>query len=258
MYLQVHFLRFFANHAEIHIKVGMHPLACLLAGLAMEDASTKSILDRLMIASGSTTYAELADNLKLTKQTVAQARVKGVPPSWIPKAAKLFNVSTDWLFFGQDPVAAGESGGVTASNQDSSVDMLMVPLVEARLSAGQGSFQTDGKTVRCYGFNADFLYRKGQPASMVLMRVSGDSMYPDIRNNDIVLIDQSQKDLFPGRIYAVGFDEAIYIKRVDMLPGKVILKSANPDYPPVELDVRGQLRDSFRVIGQVLWSCREY
>ena len=258
MYLQVHFLRFFANHAEIHTKASMQFLACLLAGFAMEDASAKSIMDRLMIASGSTTYAELADSLSLTKQTVAQARVKGVPPSWIPKAAKLFNVSTDWLFFGQEPVTTGVSGEAAASKQNSGVDVLMIPLVEARLSAGQGSFQTDGKTVRYYTFNADFLYRKGQPASMVLMRVSGDSMQPEILNNDIVLIDQSQKDLFPGRIYAVGFDEAIYIKRVDMLPGKVILKSANPDYPPLELDVRGQLGDSFRVIGQVLWSSREY
>ena len=93
---------------------------------------------------------------------------------------------------------------------------------------------------------------------MVLMRVSGDSMQPEILNDDVVLLDQSKTDILPGRIYAVRFEEAIYLKRVDMLPGKVILKSANPAYPPVELDIRDQQRDAFRVIGQVLWSGREY
>lgn len=134
----------------------------------------------------------------------------------------------------------------------------MIPMVEARLSAGQGSLQTDGNSERSYAFRSDFLHRKGNPDNMVLMRVSGDSMQPEILNNDVVLLDQSKTAILPGRIYAVGFEEAIYLKRVDMLPGKVILKSANPAYPPVELDIRDQQRDAFRVIGQVLWSGREY
>lgn len=93
---------------------------------------------------------------------------------------------------------------------------------------------------------------------MVLMRVEGDSMQPEIMNNDVVLIDQSKTEIRLGRIFAVGFEEAIYLKRIDMLPGKIVLKSVNPAYPPVELDIRDQQRDSFRVIGQVLWSGREY
>ena len=138
------------------------------------------------------------------------------------------------------------------------MDLILIPMVEARLSAGQGSLQTDGNSERSYAFRSDFLHRKGNPDNMVLMRVSGDSMQPEILNNDVVLLDQSKTDILPGRIYAVGFEEAIYLKRVDMLPGKVILKSANPAYPPVELDIRDQQRDAFRVIGQVLWSGREY
>lgn len=44
----------------------------------------------------------------------------------------------------------------------------------------------------------------------------------------MVLIDQSQKDIPLGRVFAVGFEEAIYLKRIDMLLGKVVLKSVNP------------------------------
>ncbi len=94
---------------------------------------------------------------------------------------------------------------------------------------------------------------------MVLMRVAGDSMQPEIMDNDVVLIDQSKKDIIPGKIFAVGFEEAIYLKRIDMIPGKVILKSVNEEcYPPISLDIQGDMAEQFRVIGKVIWSGREY
>lgn len=134
----------------------------------------------------------------------------------------------------------------------------MIPMVEARLSAGQGSLQVNGDIERSYAFRADFLHRKGDPKNMVMMRVEGDSMQPEIMDNDVVLLDQSKTEIKAGRIFAVGFDEAIYCKRIDRLPGKIILKSVNPSYAPVELDVRDQQEDAFRVIGQVIWCGREY
>ena len=137
-------------------------------------------------------------------------------------------------------------------------DIIMIPMVEAVLSAGGGSFETSSITGRDYAFRRDFIERKGNPDDMVLMRVSGDSMEPDVLNGDVVLIDQGKTRIVPGQMFAVGFEESIYLKRIDNLPGKVVLKSANPAYPPLELDVRGDLAEQFRVIGRVLWSGREY
>lgn len=138
------------------------------------------------------------------------------------------------------------------------VDMIFVPLVEACLSAGSGSLETSADSERRYAFRSDFLHRKGNPDAMVLMRVSGDSMEPEIKNGDVVLLDQSKQRIMAGRFYAVGFEDAIYIKQIDMLPGKVVLRSLNTTYPPVELDVREDLATQFRVVGQVLWVGREY
>lgn len=162
------------------------------------------------------------------------------------------NISLDWLLTG----VGTETPFSEEEKKESEVEF--IPMVEARLSAGCGSLETSGESERGYAFRKDFLARKGNYKNMVLMRVSGNSMEPEIYNNDVVLIDQSKKDIFPGRIFAVGFEEAIYLKRIDMLPGKIVLKSSNPDYPPVELDVRGQCEEQFRVIGRVLWSGREY
>lgn len=138
------------------------------------------------------------------------------------------------------------------------VDMIFIPMVEAVLSAGSGSLETSADSERRYAFRSDFLHRKGNPDAMVLMRVSGDSMEPEIKNGDVVLLDQSKQRIMAGRFYAVGFEDAIYIKQIDMLPGKVVLRSLNTTYPPVELDVREDLATQFRVVGQVLWVGREY
>ena len=55
--------------------------------------------------------------------------------------------------------------------------------------------------------------RKGNPKEMVLMYVDGESMEPEIRDGDMVLIDQSKKEVRLGRVFAVGFDDAIYLKK---------------------------------------------
>ena len=81
---------------------------------------------------------------------------------------------------------------------------------------------------------------------------------PEIKDGDVVLIDQSKSRVLPGRMYAVGIEEAIYVKQIDTLPGRMVLKSLNPDYAPIEVDMRGYLAEQARIIGQVLWVGREY
>ena len=214
--------------------------------------------ERLKKVRGGLTQAEFAALFGIPQVTLGNyERGRNEPRfDFIKQVCSRFEINVEWLLFGTGDKQ--ESMGHSLAQSSCDVDLIMIPMVEARLSAGQGSLQTDGNSERSYAFRSDFLHRKGNPDNMVLMRVSGDSMQPEILNNDVVLLDQSKTDILPGRIYAVGFEEAIYLKRVDMLPGKVILKSANPAYPPVELDIRDQQRDAFRVIGQVLWSGREY
>ena len=44
---------------------------------------------------------------------------------------------------------------------------------------------------------------------------------------------------------------------VDALPGRIILKSSNPGYGPIEIDARGDLIDGIRIIGKAVWLGRE-
>jgi phage repressor protein C with HTH and peptisase S24 domain len=49
----------------------------------------------------------------------------------------------------------------------------------------------------------------------------------------------------------------VYLKVVDAVPGKLILKSYNEAYAPLEIDTRGDLADGVRIIGRVVWIRRE-
>lgn len=220
----------------------------------MEDTTSAEVLDRMIAASGVDNDSDLARYLGKTPQAVSKARNSGkIPVAWVPKIAAQFNISTDYLFWGKGSPIQPKVETLTNCEP-----MVSIPIVAARLSAGFGSLQVGGEVERYFTFPTSFFLGKGNPDHMVLMCVDGDSMQPEFMDGDMVLIDQDKKDIRLGRVFAVGFEEAIYLKRIDMLPGKVILKSVNPAYPPLEFDVSDQLEDSFRVIGQVLWCGREY
>lgn len=220
---------------------------------------------RLLTATSKSTDSGLADALGIRPSSVAGARKRGlIPGDWIEKIALDYSVNADWLLFGRGTMKGGNESvqpmpGVSQEEipQDED-DLIRIPMADAILSAGTGSLETSGNLGREYAFRRDFIQRKGNPANMVLMRVAGDSMAPEVLDKDVVLLDQSRTHLRPGPIFAVGFEDAIYLKRVDKLPGQIILRSANPAYEPVYIDMGEQTSEQFRVIGQVLWVGREY
>lgn len=249
------------------------------------NTSTPETLDRLLQGTGLRRDSQLAELLGVSPQAVSQARRKGrIPDGWVLKVAAQFGLSTDWIFFGKTPndAASLHSDGAGSAKpspaaenevrrsrgkalygeipagQDDSIDVAMVPLVGARLAAGRGSLETDGDIINYFSFRADWICRKGNPDDMVLMKVCGDSMEPDFHHGDMVLVDRGKTQIYGHAIYAMGINEEIYIKQVETLPGgTLVLRSRNPEYEPIRVDLRGDLADSVRVIGRVIWCCRE-
>ncbi len=231
------------------------------------DINHREVLDRLLQGTGLHKDAQLAELLGVTPQAVSQARRKSkVPEHWIMRLAVKYNLSLDWLFFGHAPSSpelAESARPVTRLPLPHmpdlpDVDLVLVPLVSARLAAGTGSLETDAAIIGHFAFREDWICRKGNPDRMVLMRVTGDSMEPEIRHGDMVLVDQGKRDLYGHAMYAVAVNEEIYIKQIETLPGRrMVLRSLNERYAPIEVDLRGDLADSVHVIGRVIWWCRE-
>jgi phage repressor protein C with HTH and peptisase S24 domain len=164
-------------------------------------------------------------------------------------------VNIHWLVTGEGEMRAESAHGIYIGNERQAspqTELVMVPLVAARLSAGGGSWETDGDVTGHYAFRSDWIRRKGDPSRMVLMEIAGDSMEPELRDGDLVLVDQSQYRPMAGRIYAIGMDDVVVVKVVDVEPEHLVLRSFNQAYTPLRV-----LPDAVRILGRVIWSCRE-
>lgn len=194
---------------------------------------------------------ELARLLNVNRSAVTQAKKRdSVPEMWVYKLSRDLGVSQEWLESGR--------GGAAPSRlpEPQESEFAKVPKVNARLCAGGGSFEVGGDVEDYYAFRNEWVRRKGNPEAMVLMDIFGNSMEPEIKEGDTVLIDQSKKSIIAGGIYAVGIEDTVMVKRVEKRPGAILLFSDNHEYSPVEL--RGEEMTNARIIGKVVWCCREY
>ncbi|MES9996018.1 S24 family peptidase [Desulfovibrio aminophilus] len=210
----------------------------------------EAFFQRLIEETDIASQSDLARALGLGRAAVSLAKRKDqVPARWVLDLAQANGLNPVWLGGGR-----GTPRFAPAVPEGDGFER--VPKVRARLCAGGGSFETEGQVEGWYAFRADWLRARGNPASMVLMSVVGNSMEPEIREGDTVLVDQSRSDILAGGIYAVGVEDTVMVKRIEKLPGQLVLRSDNPDYDPVHL--AGDQLDSVRVIGRVLWVSREY
>lgn len=208
------------------------------------------LIERILDATGINSASELAKELEINRSGITHARNKNrVPDKWIVKLYRKFNLNPQWIETGT---------GATFMGRTISTDPAFrrIPKVAARLSAGTGSFDTQEKVTEYLSFSTQWLSKKGSAGQMVAMEVFGESMEPFIREGDTVLIDQSRTDVIAGAIYAVGVEDTILIKRLEKLPNQLVLKSDNKDYEPIFLGL--DQMDTVRVLGKVIWSCREY
>jgi phage repressor protein C with HTH and peptisase S24 domain len=213
-------------------------------------ATTKfeSFLKRVFEATGITSQTELASALKINRSAITQARKKdSIPDKWILQLYRSFGLNPDWVETGM--------GQKFQKKSDSNSIYKNIPKVKARLSAGGGSFEVGSEIEGYYAFRKDWLGTKGTINKMVLMDIFGNSMEPEMKDGDTILIDESQKDVLAGAIYAVGVDDTIMVKRLEKHPNKLVLLSDNKDYSPIYL--QGSEINSVRIIGKVIWICRE-
>lgn len=222
------------------------------------------VWERIKSITGWSKHSDLAVFLNITGSTVSGARSRdSFPVQWAFKIAQDYNQSTDWLLTGeQEDTSKGNISSQSSEVKSEAttcacdVDLVFVPRVKAKLSAGNGSLLTEDNIVAQYAFRSDWLHAKGQPTKMVILFVTGTSMQPEIYDNDMAMIDQSQVDVIPGKIYAIAVDDTIIVKYVDIEPGKIILRSENEKYPPIYIERKDT--NQIRILGKVVWTAREY
>lgn len=209
----------------------------------------ESFFERVTAATQIRSQTELAAVLGINRSAITQAKKKGtIPANWVLGLSRKFGLNPDWL----------ERG--TGDPRDNKIghdpEFEKIPKVNARLCAGGGSFEVGSNIQGFYAFRKDWLSRKGSAGSMVLMDIFGNSMAPELKDGDTVLVDESQKAIIAGALYAVGIEDTVMVKRVEKHPNNLVLQSDNKDYAPIFLQEAEM--NMARIIGKVVWVGREY
>ncbi len=212
-----------------------------------EDA--RAALERLIVERGED-YAGLSRLIGRNAAYVQQYIKRGVPRRLAEedrrRLADYFGVSEALL------------GGPAPSTGER--DTVVVPRLDVGAAAGSGAFAEAERRQGHFAFSGAWLKRlaAGDPASLSIIRVEGDSMYPLLAHRDEILVDRSDgaAQLRDG-VYVLRRDDALIVKRLALSPatGRVSIRSDNEDYPswpecdPATLDIVGRVIWSGRVIG---------
>ena len=130
-------------------------------------------------------------------------------------------------------------------------DFILVPKVEAIAGAGE-SWVTNKDVTAMFAFRRSFINSLAvNPKNIILMTVSGDSMEPLIHNNDMILVDTSDKEVKEGFVYVISIAETLAVKRLQKTLHGWNICSDNKNYPPIHLE--GQEVDGLTVIERVRW-----
>lgn len=146
----------------------------------------------------------------------------------------------------------------TAGNPINIHDFVFIPYYNVQASAGHGTWADDEEQNTSLAFRRDwltmFVTRHFEQLSVI--SVKGDSMTGVLEDQDTILIDHTKTEPRDG-LFALRIGNDIFVKRVQRLPSKLLVKSANTDYESFEIDLSKESDENVKIIGQVVWLGRK-
>ncbi|KAA5961041.1 MULTISPECIES: S24 family peptidase [Pantoea] len=172
------------------------------------------------------------------------------------KIAKALSIDVSELFTGTPDENTVYNNSTEPSRREGAM-MYRVDVLDVSASAGPGSFNVSDVVDVIHSIEYDNTHAStlfgGRPASSVRMiNVRGDSMSGTIEPGDLIFVDISIHNFDGDGIYVFGFDEKIHVKRLQMVPDKILVLSDNVNYKEWCIDKSNESR--FYVYGKVMIS----
>jgi phage repressor protein C with HTH and peptisase S24 domain len=162
----------------------------------------------------------------------------------VRKMAASFGVSVDDIIYYKDEARPPEAASLEP------LDFVPIPYLEQEALGGSSGMDAVGKRVKSYlAFSSPWIFSKGNPNNMFIMRVRGSSMSNVIPAGAVVLFDESWRDLENGKIYVVAHNGAFKVKRVVRQDEGIYLHSDDNVTEPELVRVD----DYFQIMGRALW-----
>lgn len=164
-------------------------------------------------------------------------------------------LNPNWVFFGKYPKTNNEEDkdAKIISKKDLkdylNDDTISIPyFTDIVASAGGGCINEDCQELEYLVMPKVFLKDLNEKHIQAI-KIVGDSMEPNIKNNSIVFVDTNDKDKLNNAVYVVNLAGEIYIKRLEFLGDTVLLKSDNIIYNTIaaknsEIKIIGKVKNS--------------
>ena len=155
---------------------------------------------------------------------------------------------------GAFPVSNTGSGAVdTLGNPVDLREFVFIPRYSVEAAAGHGQTVSDEKPLFCMAFRRYWIenYVTRQTDKLSVIAVKGDSMEGILNHGDNILINHAETEPRDG-LYVLRIGNDLFVKRVQRMPGKLLVTSANPHYAPFEIDL-SHTDDDIAIVGRVEW-----
>lgn len=208
--------------------------------------TVKDRLTRFLSAEGIS-KSEFARRMGLSTAYIGAMR-KSMPEQKVVRMMELFpNLNRDWLLYGEGEMYREKQ---PAPSRTDPLEGYIVPLLPVEAFAGNLQMYSQGvELAQCE--------KVVSPVRGIdfAIRVSGDSMEPDIRNGSILYIKRiNDRNFIPwGHPVVIDTENGVLVKVVEPSPeGDDFLeaRSYNENYPPLRI-AKETLYGLYRVVAQV-------
>lgn len=203
---------------------------------------------------GRLTFEQAANLAGVTPKTFSRwvNGHAGVDVASLLGLAPHLSVGLDYILTGANPpvVQALQTVPWKTGYEDS----VAIELDDVEVSAGLGRHVDEQvRAESAWHFPRAWLQREfGNYKGLRLLKNVGDSMEPDIRDGEWLLVDHQRRPP-PEGIYVVTLDGQLLVARVQLQGRYIVLKKSNPAYDPITIDQEDEGR-SIRIVGQVRWA----
>ena len=197
--------------------------------------SFDAIIERLMVLFSVDELQKVAQKIGLSKQALyARKKTNSIPYDNIIQSVKDSDVNIEWLIYGlgEQKLVPKFKLGNEKSAPFGEIAVRMFPDVSA--SAGYGCLNGDQCEYETIYVDRNLL-EKTSSKSIDAIKVHGDSMFPTMREGDMIFVDKLQHEIKNGKIFIIRMNEEVFVKRLYTYPKGIIVKSDNPEYPQFEV-----------------------
>ena len=168
------------------------------------------------------TMADLGRKIQLSPTVINSWKTRGsIPRADIAcKTAQALNTTVEYLITGN-----------TCTEISNSKSTFLVPILNQELSAGKGQLLPEEDVVEGL-LSLPIWLRRKYGNNLGALHVHGDSMQPTLNDGDMVVCDSLGWDKSDG-IFAIRLNGNGYVKRLQVVNGKVLIKSDNPNYETI-------------------------